>query len=382
MSLQGTLDTFALPDVLRLLAATRKTGYLRLDGSRGVGGLWLADGLLSGVTPLVQGPPRPPVAAGVEALCDVLRVPDGAFAFEADTPPPTLQGEPAEVAPLLDAAVELLDEWASLSAVVPSLRCTLALAPALERESVVVSRTQWRHVVAIGSGTDVGALADALDLGELAVTRAVKDLVEAGLVAVGPAVELDEPVAIEPPAVVELVEEPAELEEPAEIDGPDDHEEEAVDAAVTPEADEAAVPPAAPEPAPQVASVAMGQPVTQGSDGFLRRPLGTRPAGPRGPGLATPLSASLGELASLSPSRRAFPGSNPPGPEQERDDDEAADVRRLADLGPGAAAAVAAATEASTPEERAAAIDAIEAAADGEPVNRSALLKFLSSVRS
>ena len=37
MALQGTLDTFALPDVLRLLAATKKTGRLRITGGRGTG---------------------------------------------------------------------------------------------------------------------------------------------------------------------------------------------------------------------------------------------------------------------------------------------------------------------------------------------------------
>jgi hypothetical protein len=59
-------------------------------------------------------------------------------------------------------------------------------------------------------------------------------------------------------------------------------------------------------------------------------------------------------------------------------------ARRLSDLSPDAAAAVAAVAEATTVEERDAAIDAIEAEVDvdGEPVNRSALLKFLSSVRA
>ncbi len=36
MSLQGSLDTFALPDVLALLATTRKSGELHIAGSRGV----------------------------------------------------------------------------------------------------------------------------------------------------------------------------------------------------------------------------------------------------------------------------------------------------------------------------------------------------------
>ena len=48
MALQGTLETFALPDVLRLLASTKKTGAYRLDGDRGTGRLWLEDGQVIG----------------------------------------------------------------------------------------------------------------------------------------------------------------------------------------------------------------------------------------------------------------------------------------------------------------------------------------------
>lgn len=336
MSLQGTLDTFALPDVLRLLASTRKTGYLRLDGTRGSGGLWLTDGLLSGVDPLAQVP-VPPSAPDAESLCDVLRAPDGAFAFEPGAASP-VGGEPVEVVALLAAAEELLVEWRALAAVVPSLRCSIDLAAELSGERVEITAAQWSRVVAVGGGTTVGRLGELLALGELAVSRVVRDLVEAGLVAVGP----------EPTLVADL--EPADDSLLGVLDDVE-------------------------EAAPVQSAAAHG-----GHDGFLRRPLGNRPAGARAPGVGMPLSASLGELASLAPTKRPFPGAASPPPPAA--DDEAEVARRLAALGPEAAAAVAAATEAPTPEARAAAIEAIEAEAEGEPVNRSALLKFLSSVRS
>ena len=44
VALQGTLETFALPDVLRLLASTHKTGRLCLTGVDGSGSLWLEVG--------------------------------------------------------------------------------------------------------------------------------------------------------------------------------------------------------------------------------------------------------------------------------------------------------------------------------------------------
>ena len=44
VALSGTLDTFALPDVLRLLASTAKSGRLRVSGNRGSGSVWVTDG--------------------------------------------------------------------------------------------------------------------------------------------------------------------------------------------------------------------------------------------------------------------------------------------------------------------------------------------------
>ncbi|MDQ3385639.1 MAG: hypothetical protein M3503_06490, partial [Actinomycetota bacterium] len=91
------------------------------------------------------------------------------------------------------------------------------------------------------------------------------------------------------------------------------------------------------------------------------------------------LSSSLGELAAIADRGRQVPHvAPPPAPA----DDTQAVARRQSDLGPDAAAEVAAAADAGAPKERDAALDAIEAATDGQVVNRSALLKFLSSVRT
>ena len=49
MALQGTLDTFALADLVQLLASTQKTGELMIEGDRGSGRLWFLDGALVGV---------------------------------------------------------------------------------------------------------------------------------------------------------------------------------------------------------------------------------------------------------------------------------------------------------------------------------------------
>ena len=44
MALEGSLDAFGLPDVLRLLAATAKTGCLYVGGDRASGHVWVDRG--------------------------------------------------------------------------------------------------------------------------------------------------------------------------------------------------------------------------------------------------------------------------------------------------------------------------------------------------
>lgn len=282
MSLQGSLDTFALPDVLRLLGATRKTGHLRIDGSRGSGNVWVDTGAVvaADATGASTG------AAPVEVVFELLRYPDGAFVFDAGRTT-SAAGAPNEVEPLLEEADRLIAEWREVEAVVPSMAAWVTLVTELPRPTVAVQAEQWRYIVAVGGGTSVADLGEGFDLGELAACRAVKGLVEAGLVDV-----------------------------------------EATFPVVTPSAPVAVAPFALPSTGAELAALA----AEDDDDGEGK-----------------PLEAP--ELA-----------------------------RQLANLGPEAAQAVAAAASAETLEEREAALASIEF--DGEPINRGLLLKFLSSVRS
>jgi hypothetical protein len=179
VSLQGTLDTFALPDVLRLLASTQKTGHLRLDGDRGPGNVWVDAGHVVAADAENCGRAAPVV----EVFFELLRNPDGSFVFDADITTSDA-GAPAEVEPLLAEAEELLSEWREIEAVVPSTEAWVQMAPELSGPRTTVTAEQWRMLVAVGSGATVEHLAETFDLGELAVCRAVKGLVEAGLTVV------------------------------------------------------------------------------------------------------------------------------------------------------------------------------------------------------
>ena len=177
MALQGTLDTFSLPDVLRLLATTSKTGRLRIEGDRGRGSVWLAEGGVvdADADRTLDGTPVD------EVVFELLRFESGNFAFDGDAPG-SGAGEPEDVEALLRRANALLGEWTELEAVVPSLEHEVTLAGDLSADEVTISADNWQSLVAVASGRTVGELATTLGLTELGVSRAVRDLVELGVV--------------------------------------------------------------------------------------------------------------------------------------------------------------------------------------------------------
>ena len=116
MALQGTLETFALPDVLRLLASTHKTGRLRLTGVDGSGSLWLEGGAIVGS----EAARAPQADQATDVLFELLRFKEGDFVFEDDATAESPES-PIEVEDALAAAEAMLEEWKSIEAVVPSL---------------------------------------------------------------------------------------------------------------------------------------------------------------------------------------------------------------------------------------------------------------------
>ncbi len=180
MSLEGTLETIALPDVLALLSVTAKTGELRIESGGGVGSVWFDAGRVAGFdVGTTKGP--------VDALFALLRLQEGKFKFHTGTAtvnPLT----PQDVAPVLDEAESRLAEWPGIAAVVPSVYSGLKLRPDVEG-TVMLRPDQWRLVATIGAGRTVAEVLSLRDLGEFEGCRAVKELVDLRLVdvAAGPA---------------------------------------------------------------------------------------------------------------------------------------------------------------------------------------------------
>lgn len=222
MALQGSLDDFALPDVLSLLASTKKTGELQVTNGRGADGrVWLDGGRIVFGEALNA-------ADLVDTLFELLRFRDGTFEFRTDSKPPSV-GEARDVDPLLAEAQARLKEWRVIEAVVPSLAARASLVPDLPGAHVALEAEQWRVIVAVANGGTVDAVATALGLGEFGACKAVKQLVDAGLVHVDP----DAGSASGPVDLDSLVEIPARKRRRHQVEEPHDDDpvaEPAVDA--------------------------------------------------------------------------------------------------------------------------------------------------------
>lgn len=360
MALQGTLETFALPDVLRLLASTKKTGCYRLDGDRGSGRLWVKDGQLVGGE--FSGAPQ--VDDVTEVTFELLRFADGDFVFDADAEHDD-SGEALDVEATLESAEKLLEEWNEIAAVVPSLDAWVSLRADLPGDEVTIRADRWIYVVAVGGGATVGRLGTMLGQGELPICRTVKDLLELGVVELGDAPS-GAPAASTPVAEAAPADTTFETTFEGDSFGGSFGEESAFEAEADAPSDGGGD---AFEPFDPNALV-IGEPefpsAEDMSSGALPDDGGLAPFQP-----FEPVEEEVTSLAEESVEEAApTPGAT----------DAAEIARQLANLSPKAAKAVAAAAKATTQEEREAALAEVDDEED--PINRELLLKFLGSVNS
>lgn len=425
MSLHGTLETFALPDVLGLLAATKKTGELRVVGTRTDGRVWLDGGQLVGTS--VAGAPTP-----VDAVFELLRLRTGKFAFDADKPAASPE-PPQPLEPVLAEAQARLSEWREIEAVIPSLDHGVTLAAKVSEPRVMVTGDQWRTLVAVASSVTVGRVVERLGEGEFGACRSLKHLVDAGLVVVGerlasaaprPALAAEGPTSLTPdPAVPVAPPEPSAPEpstpEPAIP---------VVSSVPVPEvavvADEA-LPPVAAAPVPQSEPIVHVEPAvdplrtdtatrgtgevtpvlaadgTEPTAGPTAVPEAVKAAAPARPevievqkgmsstGKVTIAAVSESPAALVHEDLEPAPPAAPPTSTAETDalvEQLAAltSVAEKAEADPSGGQAAAPVADSPTAQAESAAEDDSEtAAAEGEePINRGLLLKFLSSVRT
>lgn len=176
--LQGSLENFALDEVLGLLAGTSKTGHLEIAGNRGTGKLAFLEGRLvdGNASYMANGTDLEDV------MFELLRYDDGTFSFVGGDVSPSDGVE--NVATVLASAENRLRDWRSIESVVPSLKHQVIPAPELPTDEVTVSKTEWAALMVIASGCPVSLVCDKLDLGEVEGSRQIKNLAERKLVSV------------------------------------------------------------------------------------------------------------------------------------------------------------------------------------------------------
>lgn len=176
--LQGSLDNFALDEVLGLLSSTAKTGRLSLDGDRGRGTLSLVEGRLVAAT----ASDTPNGTTPEDVVFELLRYQDGTFSFEVC---PVEESNGAhDVTDVLASAEGRLADWRTIAAVVPSLDHEVTPAEVLPADEVTLNRDEWSTLRTIAAGCPVSQVCEQLGLGEVDGSRQVKGLAERGLVVV------------------------------------------------------------------------------------------------------------------------------------------------------------------------------------------------------
>ena len=352
MSLHGSLETFALTDVLALLSSTHKTGELRIVGDRSQGSVWVDAGQ-------VVQTAVPPARSHVDALFELLRLPSGMFTFEQGLAAPE-PGQPQALEPLVVEAEERLSEWRAIEAVVPSAAVAVRLQASVDGD-VRMTPEQWRMLVAAVDGGTVSSVCERLELGEFDACRGVRDLVILGLVR------------------VEAVAEPVKTSASASAAGPASASVkvklvEAPAAPVAAEAEAGAADGVAdgdPDPLAALAAVAAATAADGATPG---------PDGAEDDDLRAPTAAAEDDVP--------LPGQPLPAWALGDDGDDDQDGDRMAEPAAAAGESEQAGVGAASLHAMATAVaagadpESLEMVEGDEPINRGLLLKFLSSVRS
>jgi hypothetical protein len=187
--LQGTLETLALPELLGLLAQSRKTGALWLDAANSSAVLYIVDGRCCAAESSEAGDALTDEAALLARVIDVCfaveRADDGTFRFGPEEPPWAC-ADPVDLEGAIDELARLVDEWREIQSVIPSLDCRIRLADELGVEELTVDRERWQLIVSLDGRRSVRDLVRKTSRPVLEVCHAILELVDSGAVNVGP----------------------------------------------------------------------------------------------------------------------------------------------------------------------------------------------------
>jgi uncharacterized protein DUF4388 len=176
--LQGSLDVFALPDVLRLVSQSGATGLLAISRKGAVGALGLHDGAIVGAE--LSGVNANDVETLLDAALTMVDASGGQFEL--------VQGTPTEVGrytveEFLDAIGEHRARWQAIVGELGGLDQPVALNPNLpdEDSTVTLSAHEWKLAVLADGSRTVGDLAGEAGLSVLRTATTLVEMQRSGL---------------------------------------------------------------------------------------------------------------------------------------------------------------------------------------------------------
>ena len=218
--LNGSLDTVALPDVLRLIASSAKSGLLRIEETNPVGRIFIVDGEIAFATTRNEHDPiddllhmeyradyvgstedrrvvdlndlleNNPDAFHrfleqmvVEVMSRLLRVDQGRFRFDVDIRSGREINHSFEVEDTIAQATARSAAWSRIFEIVPSSSAPFRMAPRLNNgEQVALGRRDWALLAATGASTSIDEIAQTLKIFEFAAAKKVAELTQKGLI--------------------------------------------------------------------------------------------------------------------------------------------------------------------------------------------------------
>ncbi len=190
LSLQGTLDTFTVADVLPVLERGSKTGALRVRGETGSGILHVVAGRLHGAeSEALRGavPSDDALRTRLLDVCFVLfREERGTFEFDDSWRPPAgsrLTGVDVDV--VLAEVGRVVADWNAAGRGGLDFDARVTLVGELAGETVTLDRYAWRVVRAVGPASSLRDVAAVLGMSVVETAGALGALADEGILSVG-----------------------------------------------------------------------------------------------------------------------------------------------------------------------------------------------------
>jgi hypothetical protein len=226
VKLEGSLDAFSLPDVFQLLSLTKKSGGLHLANGQSSGVVYFQAGAVTGACSDASrqslarrlvglaacddaalrraveravseevGVARALAEAGavdadllnrlameqtIDAVFDLLRWPEGDFAFGVDETNPDEVGLSVAADQVVAEAATRRETWEAVSRVIPSPDVVLTM-PVVVPEDPAISRDEWALLALIDGHRTVGQLVEVSGAGQFSVVSALATLVQRGM---------------------------------------------------------------------------------------------------------------------------------------------------------------------------------------------------------